>query len=224
MGHVVSWLERESLLAALAAKDLAERLIVTPLLDGESQVGPGSIDLRLGSTFIEVRRRAGQGIDPFHPDSANTNEEHYEVPFGESLVLHPGQFMLGSTFEFIRLPPAMAGQVLGRSSWGRLGLIVATAVAVQPGFAGSLTLELQNLGPVPISLYPGLRVAQLVVWSTAEPTAAAYGGDAKYESPLGPESSRIGWETAELDRLRKIGRSLKGMPAEPADDEPGDAG
>lgn len=209
-------LQREALLDALDQEDIEQRLVVTPLLDREQQVGPGSIDLRLGSGFIEVRLSEAQVVDPFTDEGTPANpvgQEKYDVPIGESLFLHPGQFLLGATFEFIRLPTSMAGQVLGRSSWGRLGLIVATAVTVQPGFAGCLTLELQNLGSVPIRLFPGLRIAQLMVWQTEQPGATAYGaGTEKYSAPLGPESSRIGWETDEVLRLRKIGRNLQGDP------------
>jgi dCTP deaminase len=133
------------------------------------------------------------------------------VPLGEHLVLHPGQFLLGSTLEFIRLPRRLGAQVLSRSSWGRLGLLVATAVIVQPGFAGSLTLELVNTGSVPIRLRPGLRVAQLQVWAADSETAAPYStGSEKYRAPLGPESNKLAWEADELTRLQAIGRRLLG--------------
>lgn len=205
-------LQKEALIAAMQVDDVARRLVVTPLLDPEKQIGPGSVDLRLGSEFIEIRRREAETIDPFKTDASGMGaiEERYQIPIGESLVLHPGQFLLGATFEFIGMPPDMAGHVLGRSSWGRFGLIVATAVTVQPGFVGCLTLELQNLGSVPILLFPGLRIAQLVVWRADGPTADPYVADAKYRGPLGPETSRIGWETEEVERLRGIGASLRG--------------
>jgi dCTP deaminase len=206
------FLQREALTEAMENPNLLERLIVTPLLDIETQVGAGSIDLRLGSGFIEVRRREAHVIDPFAelPISDTLTEDRYDIPIGESFFLHPGQFLLGATFEFVRLPAHLVGQVLGRSSWGRLGLIVATAVTVQPGFGGCLTLELQNLGSVPIRLFPGLRVAQLMLWEAKDATTAPYSDAAKYDAPLGPESSRIGWERNEVERLQTIGRSLQG--------------
>lgn len=206
-------LQKEALIDALHADDVTKRLVVTPLLDPDKQINAGSIDLRLGSGFIEVRRREAEIVDPFSGGAPGMGsiEERYEVPIGESLILHPGQFLLGATFEFIGLPSNMAGQVLGRSSWGRFGLVVATAVTVQPGFVGCLTLELQNLGSVPVRLFPGLRIAQLVVWLTVGATEAPYASDApKYHAPLGPESSRIGWETDEVERLRSVGASLQG--------------
>ena len=193
-------------MAAMAAPNILERLVVTPLLD-ETQVGPGSIDLRLGTEFIETERRSEAIIDPYGDVPAISDSDNQAfVPLGRHLVLHPGQFILGATLEFIRLPDSLGAQVLSRSSWGRLGLLVATAVAVQPGFAGCLTLELVNAGSLPIRLRPGLRVAQLQVWSSEGRTESSYAtGDEKYRAPLGPQSNRLAWETDELDRIRSIG-------------------
>jgi len=201
----------EQLLAELETAVVADRLVVSPLLD-RSQVGPGSIDLRLGTEFIEVERHTEAVIDPYETQSiAATSAENVRfVPLGDSLVLHPGQFVLGSTLEFIRLPAHLGAQVLSRSSWGRLGLLVATAVAVQPGFAGCLTLELVNTGSVPIRLRPGLRVAQLQVWSGDATNSTYSAGGGKYQAPLGPESNKLAWESSELVRLRAIGEQLLG--------------
>lgn len=204
----MSLLLREQLTSAMAEPSLSKRLVVTPLLD-PGQVGPGSIDLRLGTEFIEPDRRTRGIIDPYAPENLSASDRETYVPLGERLVLHPGQFVLGATLEFVRLPANLGAQVLSRSSWGRLGLLVATAVAVQPGFAGCLTLELVNAGNVPISLRPGLRVAQLQVWSSSEPTAMPYAtGAENYKAPLGPESARLAWESGELDRIKAIGKRL----------------
>jgi dCTP deaminase len=203
---------REQLLEAMAAESVGDRLVITPLLD-EAQVGSGSIDLRLGTEFIETERRAEAVVDPYDPGQGKLKppDRIDFVPLGQHLVLHPGQFLLGATLEFIRLPAHLGAQVLSRSSWGRLGLLVATAVVVQPGFAGSLTLELVNTGNVPIRLHPGLRVAQLQVWSAGTPTMQTYAtGSEKYRAPLGPESNKLAWESDELDRLRRIGDALLG--------------
>lgn len=197
---------------AMNATTFRERLIVTPLLD-PAQVGAGSIDLRLGTEFIETERRSEAVIDPYDTaDGAQVGPDRVDfVPLGMHLVLHPGQFLLGSTLEFVRLPANLGAQVLARSSWGRLGLLVATAVAVQPGFAGCLTLELVNTGSVPIRLRPGLRVAQLQVWAADGPTPITYAtGGEKYRAPLGPESNKLAWELDELTRLQRIGRQLLG--------------
>lgn len=207
---------REELVAAMSRQAINDRLVVTPLLDEVQQVGPGTIDLRLGTEFIEILRRSEAVIDPLAQSQMRAvgegGEEAAFVPLGEHFVLHPGQFVLGSTLEFIRLPSDISGQVLSRSSWGRLGLIVATAVVVQPGFAGMLTLELVNAGSVPMRLYPGLRIAQLQLWKAERATTSPYdaGMSSKYQAPLGPESNRLAWETAERDKIRSIGEKLAG--------------
>lgn len=202
---------RDELLAQMQATSIEDRLVITPLLDAE-QIGPGSVDLRLGTEFIETERRIEAVIDPYtDPSPSSAGEVVHFVPLGHHLVLHPGQFILGATLEFIRLPRHLGAQVLSRSSWGRLGLLVATAVVVQPGFAGALTLELVNTGNVPIRLRPGLRVAQLQIWSAAEGTTRPYStGQEKYRAPLGPESNKLAWESNELSRLQKIGEQLLG--------------
>ena len=197
LGHDALW-------SAIRSPNLSDRLIVEPLLDDE-QVGPSSVDLRLGTEFIEERRLAQEAIDPFAdwPSSPALRQDRVVIPFGNHLALHPGQFVLGSSLEFIRLPTYLAGQVLGRSSWGRVGLIVATAVTVQPGFAGCLTLELVNMGTVPIAIYPGLRVAQLMVFKL-EGRGDYQTGVEKYDNPLGPESTKVGWEAKELELIRQV--------------------
>jgi deoxycytidine triphosphate deaminase len=106
----------------------------------------------------------------------------------EKLVLHPQQLVLGATLEYLSFPDCIGGYVLSRSSWGRLGLIIATATFVNPGFKGCLTLELLNLGEVPLVLYPGIRVAQLVLHKV-------YGKpgmhESRYRCPTEPEFSRV---------------------------------
>jgi deoxycytidine triphosphate deaminase len=109
------------------------------------------------------------------------------------------------------MPLRFVGQVLGRSSWARLGLIVAAAVTVHPGFAGCLTLELVNMGTVPIALYPGLRVAQLAIWQLRSPIPKDEAGATLFHGPLGPEPSHLGREKDEIEKLRRIGQSLKGL-------------
>jgi dCTP deaminase len=94
----------------------------------------------------------------------------YHVRFGEDFILHPRSFALASTLEWLRIPTDLAGYVTGRSSWGRRGLIIATAVGVHPGFTGCLTLELANLGDVPIVIRPGMTVGQLFIHTVDGPT------------------------------------------------------
>jgi len=206
----------DQLKSALTRPVLEDRLIVEPLLDDE-QVGAGTIDIRLGTEFLEVRRWAETGIDPLTLASEEASHlaqavEGVFVPLGEQFILHHGQFVLGASLEFIRLPWDISGQVLGRSSWGRLGLTVTTAVVVQPGFTGVLTLELSNNGSVPVHLYPGLRVAQLQLWAGETRSERPESERSMYAVPLGPESVRLAWKNDEVERITRIGTRLSGSP------------
>jgi len=216
----VTLLHHEDLNEALRAT-LPERLVITPLLD-HRQIGPASIDLRLGTNFLFLRRTERAGLDPGDPRVGTELQgihERLTVPLGSPLWLHPGHFLLGSTLEFVRMPPALAGFLLGRSSWARVGLVVETAGLVQPGYAGTLTYELVNSGDSPIALYPGLRVAQLAVYRLPGPTRHAQLSEedrypAKYLAAVGPETSRA-WEDEEMAKVLELGEALKGRP-EPA--------
>ncbi|WP_419854654.1 dCTP deaminase [Candidatus Poriferisodalis sp.] len=190
----------------LSHEDAAERLVVCPLLDPR-QVGTASIDLRLGTEFMEVQRAQQGVLDPY---SAH-GEHRFNVAFGNELIIHPGQFLLGSTLEYLRVPRRLAGQVLNRSSWARNGLLVATAVTVHPGFTGALTLELVNSGTVPLKLVTGTRICQLVLWELDQETSQPYPEFAKYDTPLGPQPSRLSREGEEQARIIAVGRQLQGQ-------------
>jgi len=97
---------------------------------------------------------------------------HY-VRFGDEFILHPRSFVLGTTLEWIRLPRNLAAVVTGKSSWGRRGLIIATATGVHPGFSGCLTLEITNLGEIPIKISPGMHICQLFMHKMTESTKHA---------------------------------------------------
>lgn len=172
-------------------KNLNKRIVITPLLNSEKQIGESSIDVRLGNEFIIMRHTNLQSINPTLKDYIEQNigqyQEYVRVSFGEPFVLHPHQLVLGSTLEFISLPSDLTAQVLGRSSWGRLGLIIATATSVAPGFKGVITLELINDGQVPLILFPGVAIAQLVIEKTT--SQVTYQG--RYDFPTGPQFSRI---------------------------------
>jgi dCTP deaminase len=209
----VTLLHHEALRHAMQAERLEDRLVVMPLLD-DSQIGPASIDLRLGTEFIELHRLERSLLDPFvEEQGTGAREERVAVPLGGNLVLHPGQFVLGGTLEFLSMPRHLAGEVMTRSSWARVGLIVATAVFVQPGFAGVLTLEMVNMGSVPMLLRPGLRLGQLVVFTLPSATDHSYlQAQPKYVAPLRPEGTRLGAESVEVNRLAAIGKRLIGAP------------
>jgi dCTP deaminase len=96
------------------------------------------------------------------PHEAKLSKEYY-VRFGGEFILHPKAFVLGATIEWIRLPANRAAYVIGRSSWGRYGLVIATATGVHPGFTGCLTLELSNIGDIPIKVTPGTTICQIFI-------------------------------------------------------------
>lgn len=158
-------LSTEQIAARLQHDDPDQRLVITPILDPGNQLikGRASFDVRLGRSFSLPR--------PWHhssmEDLSNTLlsvpvVEEVVLNYGQPLVLHPHQFVLARTLEVVRLPINLMAYVVGRSSWGRRGLTVATATAVHPRFYGPIALELKNVGELPISLYTFDRVAQLV--------------------------------------------------------------
>lgn len=204
-------LHHDALVDAVKSLPPEDRLVIMPLLD-KTQIGPASIDLRLGTDFIELHRLERETLDPFAKSlEPEAREERVFVPMGDDLILHPGQFILGATLEFLGMPLHLSGEVLNRSSWARMGLIVATAVFVQPGYSGVLTLELVNMGSVPLRLRPGLRIAQLVVSQLPDKTSVGYGKvSGKYVAPLRPERSRLESESGEWERLSRIGAALRG--------------
>jgi dCTP deaminase len=175
----------------LVARD-DSRLIISPLL-GPKQVRDMSIDLRIGNQFIIFRRHTQGKMNPFtiSRQALHRFQERRVVPFRASFVLHPGVLALASTFEYIRLPNDLEGQVEGRSSWARLGLQIATATCVEPGFSGVITFELSNVGNMPLQIYPGVRVAQMILRETLSPIKKAYGEGRKYRFPVGPQFSRL---------------------------------
>ncbi len=141
--------------------------VVTPApdMDALRQSGAASIDMRLGCWFCTFRQNRHPLMTSADQNIATQSEANFVkrryVPFGEQFVLYPQNFVLGTTLEWIRIPKRLAGYVVGKSSWGRRGLVIATAIAVHPGFTGCLTLEITNLGEIPIAINPGINICQL---------------------------------------------------------------
>ena len=137
-------------------------------------VQPASVDLRLGDSFRVFHNHRASAIDLRQPPSGLTEEVMIEED--ESFVIHPGEFCLGRTLEWVELPDDIVARIEGKSSIGRLGLIVhATAGFCDPGWQGTLTLELNNLTRIPIKLYPGLLIAQLSFMALDRPAERPYG-------------------------------------------------
>jgi len=151
---------------------LRNDLTVSPILDKE-QLGPSSIDLRMGTVVMIARAGAQSHVEPSayqeskdHDSVRERQQKHerFDIPFGKPFLLHPGSLALVPTLEWVKLPDDLQGIVTARSSWAREGLNIATATIVNPGYRGIITLELANLGEIPITLLPGLRLAQIAFY------------------------------------------------------------
>src|SRR5690606_40942378 len=183
----------------LSDRDIAERLRrgdleITPLDDPELQIQPASVDLRLGSSFVVYQLPHVPFIDSRDPDAVTRYTDEIRIAEGESFVLHPGEFALGSTIERVKIPADLVARVEGRSSIGRLAIVVhATAGFIDPGFEGEITLDLSNLGRCPVKLYPGMRISQVVFQTMVSPAERPYGTarGSKYQGQAGPVASRL---------------------------------
>jgi dCTP deaminase len=125
--------------------------------------GEAAISLRLGRWFLTMRQSSETHIEPIPAGNRNENKfsKKYFVPFGDVFVLHPGRFVLACTLEWITLPGNFAAFVVGKSTLGRRGIIIETAAGVHPGFSGCLTLEIANVGEIPVKLFAGMLICQL---------------------------------------------------------------
>jgi len=144
--------------------DASDPLVITPSpsdLQALADSGSASIDVRLGTWFMTLRQARMTHLAINSRGSQTQLTKMHYVPFGSEYYLHPRCFVLGVTLEWIRLPQNLAAYVIGKSGWGRRGLIIATATGVHPGFKGCLTLELSNVGELPIAIKPGMEICQL---------------------------------------------------------------
>jgi len=161
-------------------------------------VQPASVDIRLDHRFRVFRSSRHAFIDLARPLDDVT--ELVEVPERTPFILHPGEFVLGSTRERLRLPNDLVSRVEGKSSLGRLGLLIhSTAGFIDPAWDGHITLELSNLGRVPVALHPGMRVSQIALHQMLSPAERPYGHPtrgSKYQGQRGPTASRIGHDRA----------------------------
>jgi dCTP deaminase len=172
-------------------KALAEgRIMIEPLLDGAIQ--PSSVDLRTDRYFRVFRNDTTPFIDPKLPQEDLT--ELVEVADGNAFILHPGEFVLGSTLERVVLPDDLVARLEGKSSLGRLGLLIhSTAGFVDAGWDGHLTLELSNVANLPIAIYPGMKIGQISFLQMTTAAEHPYGSGttgSKYQGQRGPTPSR----------------------------------
>lgn len=195
----------------LATADLDKRIIITPLLFPEDQIGSAGIDLHLGTEFLVLDTSKAVSFNPLMSpsdfrgivmSSRRTKRLSPKTPF----ILHPGELVLASTLEWLRVPEDLVAILDGRSRWARLGLKVhSTAGDIQPGSFGMVVFELQTDGGVPFFLYPGMRVAQLRFYTMLETPAESYATEKRrgvsFQGQLGPSIGAYP-DDIELERLR----------------------
>ena len=174
MTAVPAELEPSSVLSDATIRELIDsgRIVIDPW--DPSMIQPASVDIRLGNSFRVFHNHRIQSIDLADPPRDLT--ERVEVPDDGTFVIHPGEFVLGRTHELVEIPDDIVSRIEGKSSLGRLGLVVhATAGFVDPGFKGTLTLEIANFNSVPIVLRPGLPICQLSFMALDRPAERPYG-------------------------------------------------
>lgn len=179
-----------------------DELLIAPLDDPDLQIQPASVDLRLGMEFYEFDVDAETVIDPKNDINIKKYGEKVTVKPSETYELSPGSFVLGTTYEEVSLPSDVAGVLIGRSSFGRLGVVPYTGAGfIDPGFNGELTLEFTNNGPFTVTLRPGkTRIVQMMLFRTSSVADSSYGHerDSKYQNQKGPAQSRLS-EEQEID-------------------------
>lgn len=157
-----------------------------------SMIQPSSVDVRLDRYFRLFDNHRYPYIDPAEDQSELTHL--VETPAGEPFILHPGEFVLGSTYEEVALPDDIAARLEGKSSLGRLGLLThSTAGFIDPGFTGHVTLELSNVATLPITLWPGMKIGQMCFFRLSSPAEKPYGSaeySSRYQGQRGPTASR----------------------------------
>lgn len=166
------------------------RLVLDPF--DPTLIQPSSIDVRLDRYFRVFNNSRYTHIDPSTQQDELTSL--VETQDDEPFVLHPGEFVLGSTFEAVTLPDDLAGRLEGKSSLGRLGLLThSTAGFIDPGFSGHITLELSNVANLPITLWSGMKIGQLCLFRLTGPAEHPYGAavyGSRYQNQRGPTPSR----------------------------------
>jgi len=168
----------------------AKRIVIDPL--GDRCIQPSSVDLHVDRYFRLFRNHSMRVIDV--REDLEDLTELVELPEGDPLILHPGEFVLGSTLERVTLPDDLVARLEGKSSLGRLGLLIhSTAGFVDAGWDGHLTLELSNVANLPITVYAGMKIGQISFLRMTTPAEHPYGSTglgSKYQGQRGPTPSR----------------------------------
>ncbi|WP_437658494.1 dCTP deaminase [Sorangium sp. So ce1182] len=189
---------------------ISERLVIVPFFSDSLQIDgdAASIDLRLGPRFAIAKQRRLTHNDPYseRPSRAKGRFDEHYVPIGDYFVVHPGHFVLATTLEWLRLPMNIGAYVVGKSTLGRYGLSITNGAGVQPGFAGTLTLELANVADVPIRMVVGQPVCQVFFHDVrrGRPGDVAEGAKrARYICSKRPVIGRL--EVDDIDRFLGVG-------------------
>jgi dCTP deaminase len=186
----------------------AGRIKISPPPDLATQLGSVSIDFRLGATFMVFEHSRHSYIDPRQPQSVGDAMRTIEVPPDESFIMQPGDFALASTIESLELPDDLLGRLEGRSSIARLGITVhSTAAVFEPGWIGTATMELSNLGRMPVALYPGMRICAFSFEEVSSPVLTPYRAKrrAKYVGQQSPRPSLLADEAEEAGGAGSMG-------------------
>lgn len=172
----------------------SKKIVITPAPDLKQQLGSCSIDLRLGNTFRVFDHSRNAYIDPSKKDYSNEITKEVKVKKNDSFMMQPGDFVLAVTLEKVKIPSDIMGRLEGRSSLGRLGIVVhSTASIFDPGWNGKPVLELGNLGRMAVKLTPGMRICAMTFEGLTSPAEVPYAKKvkAKYKMQEGPNESKI---------------------------------
>ncbi len=172
---------------------------IDPFPDLEKQLGSVSVDFRLGQTFMVFEHSRFSYIDPRHPQSIGDAMRTIVVKEDDPFIMQPGDFALASTMESLELPDDLLGRLEGRSSIARLGITVhSTAAVFEPGWVGTATMELSNLGRMAVALYPGMRICAFSFETLSSPVTTPYRlkKNNKYAGQTNPQASQLSEENA----------------------------
>ncbi|RJQ36302.1 dCTP deaminase [Candidatus Microgenomates bacterium] len=183
----------------LSDRDLKKLLLnghikISPAPDLKTQLSSCSIDLRLGNNFRVFDHSRHAFIDPFSKNGTADFTKEIKIEDDEPFIIQPSDFVLGTTLEYVEIPDDLVGRLEGRSSIGRLGIVIhSTASQIDPGWRGNIALEIANMGKMPVALYPNMRICSLSFEMLSTPTENPYykKKNAKYAGQRGPDESKI---------------------------------
>lgn len=186
----------------LSDRDIKKALVsgrvkIAPKPNVKTQLGSCALDLQLGNVYHVFNHSKTPYLDPQDPKTLSSVTTEIRVKNGDAFTLHPGEFILAVTKEYIEMPDNLSGRLEGRSSIGRLGVVVhSTAATIDAGFRGNITLELANMGRIPVMLYPGMRICSISFEELSSPADVPYYKKkaAKYVGQRTPLPSKIAQE------------------------------